>query len=71
MLHVTVAFGLLISSFLCCLIANAIAVMYACIFTSNSLMGKLIGTSDLKNRDPTFYEIGTLGSQNRDPSKKL
>ena len=25
----------------------------------NSLMLKLLGTSELRNRDPTFYEIGT------------
>ena len=28
-------------------------------------------TSKLRNRDPTFYEKGTLGSQNRDPKQQF
>ena len=32
-----------------------------------ALFLKLLGTSKLSYRDPDFYEVGTLSTQNRDP----
>ena len=36
-----------------------------------TLFLKLIGTCELRNWDPTFYEIGTLGSLSRDPIRQF